>query len=102
MVFPANQEWFMDSSATSHMTSNNGNLPSSFSFPSSFGLVILGDGSTLPITHTGHLVHPTPTKPLQLRNTLVVPRLIKNLVYVQRFTADSNRSLLSLTILVFL
>ncbi|KAJ0043956.1 hypothetical protein Pint_18655 [Pistacia integerrima] len=47
--------------------------------------VIIGNGSSLPITHMGSC-SPTPT--LQLNDVLVVPNLTKNLLSVSKLTND--------------
>jgi hypothetical protein len=82
-------DWYMDSSATSHMASHPGILSSSHppcsSTPSS---IIVGDGSYLPITATGS----ASVGNLHLENVLVSPQIIKNLVSVRRFTTDNNCS----------
>jgi hypothetical protein len=76
---PPSAEWYMDSDAHSHMTSTTGNLlssqPPSSSTPSS---IIVGNGSLLPVTSTGHTFFPTPNHPLHLSHILVSPHIIKN------------------------
>jgi hypothetical protein len=47
--------------------------------------VIVGNGSSLPVTHMGSC-SPTPT--LQLKDVLVVPNLTKNLLSVSKLTND--------------
>ena len=74
---PQQNEWYFDSVASSHMTSDSSALIHSFTprhpIPSN---IIVGDGSLLPVTATGatHL-----HGPLRLNNVLVSPKLIKNL-----------------------
>lgn len=85
------QEWYVDLGAYSHMTSDHGNLHCCSPFnSSSFHSVIIGNGSFLPITHTS--THSVPTKfhPLTLRNVLVVPHIIKNLISIRRLTFDNH------------
>ncbi|KAK1665762.1 hypothetical protein QYE76_053921 [Lolium multiflorum] len=48
-----------------------------------------GDGSTIPIYCVGHTNIPSPTKPLLLRDVLLAPALIKNLISVRQFTRDN-------------
>lgn len=60
----------MDSSATSHMTSDDGNIPSSTS-------VTIGNGSTIPIYRAGHTVLPTPSFTFHVNDYLVVPSIFK-------------------------
>jgi hypothetical protein len=83
---PQQHEWYFDSGATHHMTSDAGILTSTptSSFPPN---IIVGNGHLLPVTTTGaaHLPHD-----LHLNNVLVSPNLIKNLISVRQFTSDNN------------
>ena len=87
---PPTTDWYLDSGATSHMTSNPSTLSHILSprypFPSS---IVVGDGSLLPVTATGVASLPGH---LSLNNVLVSPRLIKNLISVRQFTSDNNCS----------
>jgi hypothetical protein len=86
---PSTGEWYMDSGATAHMASNSGIL--SFSCPSSSStpsIIIVGDGSALPVVFIGS----TNIGSLHLNNILVSPNIIKNLVSVRQFTTDNNCS----------
>ena len=49
---PPTTDWFFDSGATSHMTSDSSNLTHNFisRYPSS---IVVGNGSLLPVTSTG-------------------------------------------------
>jgi hypothetical protein len=49
--------------------------------------IIVGDGSLLPVTTARNT---SLTNSPSLNNVLVSPRLIKNLIYVRRFTIDNN------------
>jgi hypothetical protein len=53
--------------------------------------VIVGNGSTLPITGTVHARFPisNPSRPLYLRNVLVAPNIVKDMLSVRQFTIDS-------------
>jgi histone deacetylase 1/2 len=83
--------WIFDSGASSHMSSSNNML--SHCTPSNFSSITLGDGSLTPISCVGHTHLPSATKPLLLRDVLVAPALIKNLISVRRFTTDNHVSL---------
>ena len=87
---PPQTDWYFDSGATSHMTSNSSTLSHILSprypFPSS---IVVGDGCLLPITATGVASLPGH---LSLNNVLVSSRLIKNLISVRRCTSDNNCS----------
>ena len=69
-------EWYFDSGATSHMTSDSFSLTHNFvlRYPSS---IVVGNGSLLPVTSTGTATLPGP---FSLNNVLVSPSLIKNLI----------------------
>ena len=85
---PATNDWFFDSGATSHMTSDSSTLTHNFTsrYPSS---IVVGNGSLLPVTSTGTVSLPGP---FSLNNVLVLPSLIKNLISVRQFTSDNNCS----------
>jgi hypothetical protein len=74
-------DWFLDTSASSHMSSGAGNLHSLRPSHSSSQIVV-GNGAHIPITHTGTGSIITTSKPLLLRNVLLSPSLIKNLLSV--------------------
>ncbi|CAM0881883.1 unnamed protein product [Alopecurus aequalis] len=81
-------EWVINSGATSHMASDSGmrhNLQPSTS-PSS---ITVGNGSTLPITHIGHSSLSASARKLLLKNVLLVPHILKNLISIRRFTIDN-------------
>jgi hypothetical protein len=88
---PQQTDWYFNTGATSHMTSNAGTLSNtstpSLTAPSS---IIVGDGSLLPVISTGFT---TLHGSLHLNNVLVSPKLIKNLISVRQFTTDNNCSI---------
>jgi hypothetical protein len=88
---PSACEWFLDTGASAHMTSNAGNLVQPRSLPFST-FITVGNGAQLPVTHTGSLAIPTSSRPLYLNNVLVTPSLVKNLISVKQFTHDNNVS----------
>lgn len=88
---PPSHEWYFDSGATNHMSSDAGILthlsPSNFNSPSS---IVVRNGTLLLVTSTGatslsHNFH--------LNNVIVSPSLIKNLISVRQFTTDNNCSM---------
>nr|XP_020186122.1 YLP motif-containing protein 1-like [Aegilops tauschii subsp. strangulata] len=81
-------DWYMDNGATAHRFAHPANL---FSFTpiATAHRIIVGDGSTLPITHVGHTSFPSNSMPLSLSNILVSPHLIKNLISVRCFTREN-------------
>ena len=78
----------MDTGATAHMFAHPRNL-ASFTPVSTDRRIIVGDGSTLPITHIGHTSFPFPSILLSLSNVLVSPHRIKNLISVRCFTREN-------------
>ncbi|GJR65526.1 hypothetical protein Tco_0011591 [Tanacetum coccineum] len=69
---PANANWHMDTSASSHLNSSAHNISTIFNsrmYPS----VLVGDGKSIPVTNTGHSTLPTPYRPLHLNSVLVTP-----------------------------
>jgi hypothetical protein len=80
-------DWIFDSGASSHMSSLSNMLSNFSSTP--FSSIILGNGSSIPIYYTGQSSIPTPTKSLLLRDVLIAPELIKNLISIQQFTRDN-------------
>lgn len=58
-----------------------------------FSSIIIGDGSSFPISCAGQSYITNPHTNFLLRNILVAPSLIKNLIFVRRFTIDNNVSL---------
>ncbi|XP_021744631.1 uncharacterized protein LOC110710614 [Chenopodium quinoa] len=69
--------WYMDTGATSHMTSSNGNLSSYFNLSNHYNGIIVGSGHTIPIHGCGHTTLPSPNPPLSLTNVLHAPKIIK-------------------------
>lgn len=88
---PSDSGWYMDSGATAHLTSQQGNLSlSPTSSYSGLPLVTVGNGKTLPVTAKGNTHFTTPSRPLYLQNVLLCPGILKNLVSVRQFTRDNS------------
>jgi hypothetical protein len=81
------QDWVADSIATHHITPSVGNIstlrPLASSNPSS---IVVGNGSSLPITSIGDSVLPGP---FYLNNILLAPDMVQSLLSVRRFTTDN-------------
>jgi hypothetical protein len=81
------QDWVADSGVTHHTTPSVDNIstlrPLASSNPSS---IIVGNGSSLPITSVGDSVLPGP---FYLNNILLVPNMVQSLLSVHRFTTDN-------------
>ena len=75
--------WLIDSGATHHITSDLNNL--ALHQPYNGGDdVLIADGSSLPISHTGSSILSTPARNLVLNKILCVPDVDKNLISVYR------------------
>lgn len=84
-------EWVMDSGALSHISYDAGILPNPT--PSFNSFVTVGNDSIVPITHTATAQQPTPIHSFHLRNVLIAPSLVKNLISVRKFTHDNSCSI---------
>lgn len=79
--------WYFDTGATHHMTSNAVNNP----VPSpGNNTVLLGNGDTVNIAHSGTLPLTLGSHSFQLNNVLHIPALRKNLISVNKFTNDNS------------
>jgi hypothetical protein len=55
-------------------------------------VITVGNGARLPVTYQTSSAIPTSSSPLYLRNILVAPALVKNLLSVRKLTQDNNVS----------
>jgi hypothetical protein len=82
LTLPPNMEWYMDTCANCHMTSDSGNLltsqPPSSSHPTS---IVIGNGSPLLVTSNGHTLLPALDRPLHLCHVLISPDIIKKILF---------------------
>ncbi|GKE40938.1 ribonuclease H-like domain-containing protein [Tanacetum coccineum] len=79
----------MDTGASFHLNNSVNSLNDVFNtcmYPS----ISVGDGHSIPVTNTGHSILPTLTKSLHLKNVLITPHIVKNLIYVCQFVHDNN------------
>lgn len=74
-------DWIVDSRATHHITNDIDNLHLTQSYHGSDHLLV-GNGSTLPITHTSKTALKTHTHNLSLPKVLHVPTISQNLLFV--------------------
>ncbi|KAJ9544405.1 hypothetical protein OSB04_024112 [Centaurea solstitialis] len=87
---PQDNNFYMDSGATRHMTFNQGTMHSLTPCNSNF--IQVGNGAMVPAKYIGHCTLPYSSYPLHLNNVLVSDKLIKNLISVRRFTIDNSVS----------
>jgi hypothetical protein len=71
-------KWYIESDASSHMTSDVGNLSTiSPPFSSTPSSIIMGNGALLPVTATGSDTFALPHHNLVLNNVLVSPTSLR-------------------------
>jgi hypothetical protein len=87
-------EWVFDSGTIAHLSKDADILHSLYS-ELAHRHVTVGDGSSIPISSSSHASLPSflSDHPLHLRDVLVTPRIIRNLIYVHQFTTDNNCSI---------
>ena len=91
---PPDDNWYMDTGATSHMTSDSGTLLSYFNSSINKNIVV-GNGNLIPVHGHGSTIisHPTASRsPLSLTHVLHAPQIVKNLISVRKFTTDNHVS----------
>jgi hypothetical protein len=83
--------WVADSRASHQTTHSVGNISNPRPLNSaSSSSIIVGNGSTLPVTSVGNSVIPGP---FYLNNILLAPDIVQNLLSVRRFTTDNECSM---------
>ncbi|KAJ9552077.1 hypothetical protein OSB04_016122 [Centaurea solstitialis] len=92
MSLNQDQNWYMDTGATSHMAHTPGML-SAYVNNSSLTPIVVGNGSPIRTSGIGQTTLKPPYPPLKLPNILVSPSLIKNLLSVRRLTTDNDISI---------
>ena len=80
--------WFLDIGASTHMTPTHSTLDQSTIYTGK-DYVIVGNGASLPITHTSKL---SPSADLYLLDVLVVPHITKYLLSISKLTHDFSLS----------
>ncbi|KAJ9560829.1 hypothetical protein OSB04_005989 [Centaurea solstitialis] len=91
---PGSTDWYMDTRATDHVHTNAGILNSILDKHDTRSILV-GNGSHMPVVTTGHSPFPlqNPYRPLHLRNILISPAIIKNLIFVRQFTRQNKTSI---------
>ncbi|GJZ20895.1 hypothetical protein Tco_0557934, partial [Tanacetum coccineum] len=79
----------MDTGATSHLNKSVHSLSNVFN-SCMYTSVLVGDGHSIPVTHTAHSILSTPSRSLHLNNVLITPHIVKNLIYVRQFVRENN------------
>ena len=79
----------MDSGASTHLTSDHGKI-SSLMTTSPVTLIFVEIGSSIPIHGSGQSSYTTQYHSYALKNILFTPSIIKNLLFVRKFTIDNQ------------
>ena len=79
---------YMDSGATSHLASSLGILRFVLKMNTGNSIVV-GNGSSISIHASGSSFIPCKNRFLALKNVLVAPQIVKNLISVRKFTTDN-------------
>ncbi|KAL3503125.1 hypothetical protein ACH5RR_037574 [Cinchona calisaya] len=88
---PSEFSGYPDNRASTHITPHEGNLP--FLKPyTGTNKVLVGNGTLLPIAHTGHCQLLTQHRPLQRKDVIHVPQLSHNLLFVHKLCTDNSCS----------
>ncbi|KAI3724612.1 hypothetical protein L2E82_36395 [Cichorium intybus] len=89
---PVDDQWYMDSGATNHLTGDQGKIPKpSFNCP--VGSIFVGNGASVPVCGSGSSTIQRTTRNLHLNNILYTPNIIKYLISVRKFSVDNNVSI---------
>jgi hypothetical protein len=83
------KNWLLDSAASHNITGDLSNLSIHSEYDGT-DEVLLGNGSGLVVSHVGSLALHSPNRTFLLRDTLCVPNLCKNLIYVHYLTKQNN------------
>uniref|UniRef100_A0A2N9I1P4 Retrovirus-related Pol polyprotein from transposon TNT 1-94-like beta-barrel domain-containing protein n=1 Tax=Fagus sylvatica TaxID=28930 RepID=A0A2N9I1P4_FAGSY len=86
---PADENWYVDSGATHHLTANLANLNVHADEYHGQEQIRVGNGNSLPIKHVGTTQLLSLTSSFHLNDVLHVP-ISQNLLSIQKFTTDTN------------
>jgi hypothetical protein len=82
--------WYPDFGATHHLTSELANLNVQANNHTGTDEIKIGNGFGLSIKHIGTSQIHIPSLAFKLFDVLHVPNICKNLIFVQKFTQDTN------------
>lgn len=79
----------MDIRETAHLYADSGILKSVKNNCNNFSVVV-GDGSRIHVTHVGNIpLSPHPFRTLLHKNVIIILQIIKNLIFVRKFSRDN-------------
>ena len=87
-----NFNWLFDSGASHHVTADLNNLSFHKTSDGTYDIVI-GDGTSFPISHTSSITLSTPSHSFSLSNVLCVPTMKRNLISISQFCHSNNTSI---------
>ena len=85
-----NLNWYPDSGATHHLIVDLANLNVKIDEYHGPDQICIGNGLGLTVKQIGSTHLSTPTSPFLLNDVLHVPHITKNLIFVHKFTTDTN------------
>ena len=89
---PPDDNWYLDTGASTHLMNDPGTLPFISNWRNCTSHIMVGDGTLIPVKGYDTSTLPSPHPSLTLRNIQFAPAIVKNLIYVRRFTTDNNVS----------
>lgn len=82
-----NLDWITDTGVTAYITGDSSKLDNVVPYTGTDKFMI-GDRNTLPISHIGNAHINTGSKPIVLKNILLVPNMKKKLISISQLTDD--------------
>ena len=83
--------WLLDSEASHHIMSYLSNLSLDSPYQG-YDDIMIGDGLTLPITHTGSITILISSRTFTLQNVFCVPSMQNNLISIYQFCTNNHVS----------
>lgn len=81
--------WYIDRGSTSHLMNNQGKLSNFVNWKTLYSRIMVGDGPSIPGRGIGTTTLPPPFPSLTLKNILYTPKIIRNLIFIHKFTSDN-------------
>ena len=81
-------QWYLDSGATTHVTTNNNNISQGNQWKPN--QVMVGNGQCIQVQGTGNSVIPISPYNLKLNNIVHAPEISHNLLYIHKLSSDNK------------